>query len=109
MEGVRYRFVFRQSDGTQSNRRGFTSRRAAATARRRLVESIERSEVKGVRETFGEFCARLLEERRPYLTARSMVDCETHGRKRLLPAFAAMPLARLDEAAVRRWMAAAAT
>jgi hypothetical protein len=40
--GVRYRFAFRQSDGTLSSRRGFPSRRAAATARRRLVESIER-------------------------------------------------------------------
>jgi hypothetical protein len=86
-EGVRYRFVFRQSDGTQSNRRGFTTRRAAATARRRLVASIERGEVKASRATFGEFWARLLEERRPYLTAGSMVDYETHGRRRLLPAF----------------------
>jgi integrase len=104
-EGVRYRFVFRQSDGTQSNRRGFTSRRAAATARRRLVESIERGEVKVGRETFGEFWTRFLEERRPYLTVGSMVDLETHGRKRLLPTFAASPIARVDEVAVRRWMA----
>lgn len=44
--GVRFRFVFRQSDGTMSSRRGFTSRRAAADARRRVVESIERGEVK---------------------------------------------------------------
>src|SRR3954470_21235541 len=51
--GTRYRFVFWQSDGSQSNRRGFTSRRAAATARRRLIESIERGEVKVARETFG--------------------------------------------------------
>ena len=33
--GVRYRFVFRQHDGTLSTRRGFTSRHAAVTARRR--------------------------------------------------------------------------
>jgi hypothetical protein len=32
--GPRYRFVFRQSDGRLSSRRGFTIRRAAATARR---------------------------------------------------------------------------
>jgi hypothetical protein len=38
-------------------------------------------------ETFGQFLAGLLEERRPYLTAGSTVDYETHGRKRLLPAF----------------------
>jgi hypothetical protein len=67
-DGTRYRCVFRQSDGTLSTRRGFTSRRAAATARRRLVESIERGEVKVARETFETFWLRLLEERRPYMT-----------------------------------------
>jgi hypothetical protein len=45
-DGTRYRFSFRQADGTLSTRRGFTSRRAAATERRRLIESIERGEVK---------------------------------------------------------------
>lgn len=104
--GVRFRFVFRQSDGSLSSRRGFTSRRSAAMARRRLAESIERGEVKVARETFGEFWIRLLEDRRPYLTTGSMLDLETHGRKRLLPAFDATPIARLDERAVRRWMAA---
>ena len=104
--GVRFRFVFRQSDGSLSSRRGFTSKRAAATARRRLLESIERGEIKVARETFGEFWTRLLEERRPYVTEGSMVDLETHGRKRLLPTFGATPIARLDERAVRRWMAA---
>ncbi len=54
-DGPRYRFSFRQADGTLSTRRGFTSRRAAVTARRRLVESIARGEVKPARETFGEF------------------------------------------------------
>ena len=33
-------------------------------------------------------------ERRPYLTKGSLVDFETHGRKRLLPPSATMPLAR---------------
>jgi hypothetical protein len=66
--GTRYRFVFRQSDGALSTRRGFTSRRAAATARRRLVESIERDEVKVARETFESFWLRVLEEKRPYMT-----------------------------------------
>ncbi len=61
--GTRYRFVFRQSDGALSTRRGFTSRRAAATARRRLVESIERGELKVARKTFEEFWERLLEAR----------------------------------------------
>jgi integrase len=103
--GVRFRFVFRQSDGTMSSRRGFTSRRAAADARRRLVESIERGEVKVARDSFGTFWARLLQERRPYLTAGSFVDFETHGRKRLLPVFGDVPLARMDEERVRIWLA----
>ncbi len=103
--GTRYRFVFWQSDGSQSNRRGFTSRRAAARARRRLIESIERGEVKVARETFGTFWTRFLDERRAYLTKGSTADLESHGRKRLLPAFGGTPIARVDEAAVRRWMA----
>lgn len=102
--GTRFRFVFRQSDGTLSTRRGFPSRRAAATARRRLVESIERGEVKVARETFETFWLRLLEERRPYMTKGSAEDFATHGRKRLLPSLGATPLARIDEPLVRRWM-----
>jgi hypothetical protein len=107
-EGVRFRFVFRQSDGSLSSRRGFSSRRAAAVARRRLVESIERGEIRVARETFGTFWARLLRERRPYLTAGSFVDFETHGRKRLLPAFEHVPLARMDEDQVPAELAAMA-
>ena len=104
--GVRFRFVFRQSDGTMSSRRGFTSRRAAADARRRIVESIERGEVKVARETFGAFWRRLLVERRPYLTAGSYADFATHGRKRLLPTFEDVPLGAVDEERVRAWFAA---
>jgi hypothetical protein len=106
--GVRFRFVFRQSDGTMSTRRGFTSRRAAADARRRVVESIERGEVKVARETFGVFWRRLLEERRPYLTVGSYADFATHGRKRLLPTFEDVPLGAIDEDRVRAWFAALA-
>jgi hypothetical protein len=78
-DGTRYRVSFRQSDGSLSTRRGFTSRRAATIARRRLIESIERGEVKVARETFSTFWPWLLEERRPYLTKGSFVDNETHG------------------------------
>ena len=102
--GTRFRFVFRQSDGALSTRRGFTSRRAAATARRRLVESIERGEVKVARETFETFWLRLLEEKRPYMTRGSAEDFQAHGRKRLLPSLGAVSLARVDEKLVRRWM-----
>jgi integrase len=107
--GIRFRFVFRQSDGTMSSRRGFPSRRAAAAARRRVVESIERGEVKVARESFGDFWSHLLAERRPYLTSGSFADFETHGRKRLLPAFSEVPLARLDEELVRTWLGEMAT
>jgi hypothetical protein len=34
--GVRWRILYRQSDGTLSSKRGFTSRTAAVTARRKL-------------------------------------------------------------------------
>jgi hypothetical protein len=102
--GIRFRFVFRQSDETLSTPRGFTSRRAAAIARRRLVESIERGEVTVARETFETFWLRLLEEKRPYMTKGSAEDFQAHGRKRLLPSLGAVPLARVDEQLVRRWM-----
>jgi hypothetical protein len=48
--GTRWPFAFRQSDGQLSTRRGFTSRGAAAMARRRLVEAIERGEVRVARQ-----------------------------------------------------------
>jgi hypothetical protein len=50
--GLRWRFVYRQSDGTLSSRRGFTSRTAAVVARRKLQEAIDRGAVKVSRETF---------------------------------------------------------
>ncbi len=52
-DGVRWRFVFRRSDGTQTSKRGFTSERAARDARRRLIEQVERGEVRHIKETFG--------------------------------------------------------
>jgi hypothetical protein len=73
-----------------------------------MIESIERGEIKLARTTFGAFWLELLEERRPYLTAGSYVETEIHGRKRRLPMLADIPLARLDEAVVRRWIAAMA-
>jgi hypothetical protein len=69
--GVRWRFVYRQSDGTLSSRRGFTSRTAALAARRRLRESIARGEVKVCRETFETFWNRYVAEKRAYMTPGS--------------------------------------
>ena len=39
-DGIHWRFVERRSDGTQTSGRGFTSQRAAADARHRLVEQV---------------------------------------------------------------------
>jgi integrase len=103
--GVRWRFVYRQSDGSLSSRRGFTSRTAAATARRKLVESVERGEITVCRETFGAFWERFVAARRPYMTAGSHLDLVTHGRKRLVPILGTDPLAKLDEERVRAWLA----
>ena len=62
-QGTRWRFTFRQSDGTMSSRRGFTSRKAAADAKRRLLEGIRRGEVRVSRETFETFWHRVLREK----------------------------------------------
>ena len=103
--GQRYRFVFRQSDGTLSSRRGFVSRRAAAAARRRLIESIDRGEITVCREDFETFWNRFAAERRAYLTAGSHLDLTTHGRKRLVPFFGGDQLSSIDPDRVRDWLA----
>ena len=98
--------VFRQSDGTLSSRRGFTSRTTAATARRRLQESVDRGEVKVSREDFATFWTPIGSgDRRAYMTSGSHLDLVTHGRKRLLPFFGADTLAKIDEDRVREWLA----
>jgi len=102
--GRRYRFVFRQSDGALSSRRGFVSRRAAATARRKLIESIERREVTVCREDLESFWERFVMDKRPYLTPGSHLDLVTHGRKRLLPFFGPDQLSSIDSERVRAWL-----
>jgi integrase len=104
-DGTRYRFLFRQSDGRMSSRRGFTSRRAATTARRKLVESIDRGEVVVYREDFETFWERLVVEKRAYLTPGAHLDLTAHGRKRLVPFFGEDPLSSIDGERVREWLA----
>ena len=77
-----------RSDGSQTSKRGFTSQRTAANARRRLVEQVERREVVHTTETFGFYWERWLARRRPYLEEGTWTGYEISGRKRLLPAFA---------------------
>ena len=58
--GVRYRFVFRQTDGTLSSRSGFRRRQAAAAARRKVIESVDRREITVCREDFADFWERFV-------------------------------------------------
>jgi hypothetical protein len=103
-EGRRWRFVFRQSDRSLTTRRGFTSRAAAQAARAAAVEEVRRGEVVVSSGTFSEFSTELLEAKRPYVTAGTLQDYRTHGRKRLLPWFGDLRLAAIDEDRVRGWI-----
>jgi len=96
--------VVRRSDGTQTTKRGFTSEKAARDARRRLTEQVERGEVRHTRASFGEHWERWLARRKPYLEPGTWRGYEIDGRKRLLPAFASIPLGRLGVEQVRTWM-----
>ncbi len=103
--GVRWRFVYRRSDGTQTTKRGFASARAARDARRRLIEQVERGEVRHTKETFGGYWERWLARRRPYLEAGTWTGYEIAGRKRLVPAFAARSLGELSVDGIRELVA----
>jgi hypothetical protein len=85
-DAVRWRFVYRRSDGTQTTKRGFASERAARDGRRRLIERIERGEVRHTLQTFGGYWEQWLRRRRPYLEPGTWSGYEIAGRKRLLPA-----------------------
>jgi integrase len=104
-EGVRWRFVVRRSDGSQTSKRGFTSQRAAADARRRLVEQVERRELVHTTETFAHYWERWLARRRPYLEQGTWSGYEINGRKRLLPTFADRRLGALSVDDVRAFVA----
>src|SRR5450755_11258 len=102
---VRWRFVYRRSDGTQTTKRGFASERAARDARRRLIEQVERGEVRHTKQTFGDYWEQWLRRRRPYLEPGTWSGYEIAGRKRLLPAFGERPLGELSVDAIRGFVA----
>ena len=102
--GTRWYFKARDSGGRQMTKRGFTSERSARNAKRRLVEAVERSEVRHTRESFGHFWQRWLARRKPYLEPATWRGYEIDGRKRLLPAFDSIALGRLEVEHVRGWM-----
>jgi hypothetical protein len=96
--------VYRQSDGRLTSRRGFMTRSAAIAARAVAVEQVRRGEVRATSDTFGEFWAKQLEAKRPYVTAGTLQDYATHGRERLLPWFGSLRLTAIDEDRVRDWL-----
>jgi integrase len=100
-EATRWRFVYRRSDGTQTTKRGFLSEKAARDARRRLVEKIERGEVRHTKESFETFWTRWLARRKPYVELGTWEGYEVQGRKRLLPALGTVALGRLDVEDIR--------
>ncbi len=104
-DGIRWRFVYRRSDGSQTTKRGFASERAARDARRRLIEQVERGEVRHTKETFGGYWERWLARRRPYLEAGTWAGYEIAGRKRLVPAFGARSLGELSVEDIREFVA----
>ena len=104
-EGVRWRFVYRRSDGTQTSKRGFVSDRGARDARRRLIEQVERGEVRHTKVTFGAYWDRWLARRKPYLEPGTWAGYEVNGRSRLLPAFGGHPLGALSVDAIQDFLA----
>lgn len=104
-DGVRWRFVYRQSDGRLTTRRGFASRTAAQLARNTAVEEVRRGEVWATRDTFRTFWPKLLDAKRPYVTPGALQDDTTHGKRRLLPWFGDLRLPAIDEDCVRDWLA----
>lgn len=104
-DGIRWRFVYRRSDGSQTSKRGYTSERAARDARRRSIEQVERGEVRHTKETFGGYWQRWLARRKPYLEPGTWTDYEIHGRRRLVPAFGSRSLGELSVDEIRDFVA----
>jgi integrase len=103
-QGRRWRYVVRRSDGKQTSKRGFTSPRAAREACRRLVEQIDRGEIRHTKHTFGSWWNVWLPSRKPYLEPNSWRAYEVDGRLRLLPEFGEELLNKLDTVRIRAWM-----
>jgi integrase len=102
--GTRWRCSVRRSNGSFTSKRGFTSKKAALDARRRLTEKQERGEVRHTKETFGAFWSRWLDRRKPYLEDGTWEAYERDGRLRLVPGLGEVPLGRLDVEHVRGLM-----
>lgn len=102
--GTRWYFKARGSDGVQVTRRGFASERSARDAKRRLVEQVERGEVRHTKQSFGEHWERWLARRKAYLEPGTWRAYDVDGRKRLLPVFGSVQLGKLGVEQVRAWI-----
>ena len=80
---------------------GILTYEAAARARDRL----SRTRAPGADASFACFWRRWLADKQPYLTEGSLEDLETHGRKRLLPHLAHVPIGAITEQHIRDWLA----
>jgi integrase len=98
---VRWRIAVKQPDGTVTTRRGYRTHAAACRAR----DLVTHTGAPGAEASFGCFWRRWLVQKQPYLTAGSLEDLATHGRKRLLPHLAHVPVDEISERHVRDWMA----
>lgn len=102
---------FRDRHGRQVTRRRspagerLATREAALEARRAWMEEESGGRVLVGRVCFADYWAHYLRHRRGEMTRGSWDDLRGHGRKRLLPYFGELQVARIDVAAVREWRA----
>jgi integrase len=103
-EGTRYRFVYRDPAGKQSQKRGFTSRTAARRERQRIISQVQRGELRVSRETLGEYWERWLVRRKPHLAPGTYTNYVKDGRNRLLPHFGETKLTALRAPEIEDWL-----
>jgi integrase len=101
-QGVRWRIAVKQPGGTVTTRRGYRTHEQAIRARNRLATA---ETPPGAEVSFACFWRRWLSQKQPYLTEGSLEDLEAHGRKRILPHFAHVPVGAVTEQHVRDWLA----
>jgi len=99
-QGVRWRVAVPQPDGSVTTRRGYRTHEAACQAHERLTHLA----CPGAQASFARYWRAWLAEKRAYLTEGALEDLETHGRKRLLPHLAHLPLGDITERHVRDWL-----
>ena len=99
-QGVRWRVAVPQPDGSVTTRRGYRTHEAACQAR----DCLTHLACPGGQASCSRFWRAWLAGKRAYLTVGALEDLETHGRKRLLPHLAHLPLGDITERHVRDWL-----